>query len=194
MYLFVLPHFFQKFLSAEVMSGLSCFFQQFFLHHALSSYTGVIGSRQEEGLISVHSFISDNRVFYSDGEGMSDMEISCHIGWREAHNKLFLFALIVSMEELVLLPPFIPILFYFIGVISLFHLFLIALYFDGLIKWQFLFFNFFLLHVRGLLFSADQFRSITGHQQSQHLVLLYHIYPNIIMLISFTSVLKYSTY
>lgn len=95
-----LPHNIQEFLSSQVVSGLASFLEEFLFCDCLGGNACVISPWDIEGLVSAHAFVADQCVFDGYGEGVSDMEVPCDVGRREADGEfLGVGGLVVGVEE-----------------------------------------------------------------------------------------------
>jgi hypothetical protein len=170
------PNFLQKLLSTQIMSSLVLLLHQFFLNNSLRGNTRMIGSRQIQSLVPLHSLSSDDRILNGNSQGMTNVQISSDVWWWQSDCELFgVCCLVISVEELVLVPPLVPVLLDGDWVVGVRHFGGVGFLSDGFIQGQFLGLLLFLKHVRSLFFCFGEFRGISIDQEFEHFVLFEHM-------------------
>jgi hypothetical protein len=109
---FELPNLFNELFSAQIVSGFTLIFHELLFNNCLGSDTGMIRSRQVKSFKALHSFSSNDGILNGNSERMADVKVSSDVGRGKGDSESFgVGSLIIGMEELVGVPPLIPVLF-----------------------------------------------------------------------------------
>ena len=101
--LFPFPSSFKKFISAQILFGNSLF------THSLDNFglgrnRSVVCAGKPKGVISCHSVIADKNVLQCIIKGVSHMELTCNIRWRNDY-RVSLFPLLTLCVKIFVFNP-----------------------------------------------------------------------------------------
>ena len=102
---------FQKSFASEVVARNIFGFVQNFFHFALGGDSSMIGAGEPESAVAFHAMVANQNILEREHDGMTSMECSCDIGWRENDTKSwsinagnFFFDAGVRIEKTTLFP------------------------------------------------------------------------------------------
>jgi len=119
------PDLFQELFSSQIVL-IDTFLIQHSFDDGLSTNTGMIKTRKPAGNITSHSMPSDQSIFDSSSQSVTNVEVTSNVGRGKADSEsLFMrnlkSLLGISVEVFVLLPPLVPVFFDGMRVVILSH-------------------------------------------------------------------------
>ena len=79
---FPLPHFGDEPFAPQIVAG-EALFAQFPFHHILGGDAGMVGAREVEGLVAIHTIIAGHQVLDSGDYGVAQMKRASDVGRRQ---------------------------------------------------------------------------------------------------------------
>ena len=134
------PNPLQKFVAAQVVTGLALFLAEDLLHLDLGGDARVVNTGQPQGGIALHTLVAGQDILKRGVKGVAHMELAGDVG-RGHHNGEGLFLRVnFPLEVAAFHPHIVNFLFHslwFIDFRKFFHFSFLLLYFDSFVKQSF---------------------------------------------------------